>query len=100
MKAQLYLYGSQSTGLCLEFSDVDLVVVVSAQSFELFDQIERAGVFKNSDLFRDVRYIGGASIPIIKFQMSSKYYGRKVDITFQTAFHNGLRCNSVLRQFL
>jgi DNA polymerase sigma len=46
LKAQLYLYGSQSSGLCLEFSDVDLVVVVAAQGRELFDQIESAGVFK------------------------------------------------------
>ena len=47
-----------------------------------------------------MKYIRGASIPIIKFQMSPKYHSRKVDITFQTAFHNGLRCNNVLRQFL
>lgn len=47
-----------------------------------------------------MKYIRGASIPIIKLQMAAKYFGRKVDITFQTAFHNGLRCNSVLKQFV
>lgn len=107
IKPLIYQYGSQSSGLCLDFSDTDLVIVSRSQPFELFGLIEDARLFEvhavitqKTEFFKEAKFIKNASIPIIKLQMSVKYLSRKVDITFQTAFHNGLRCSSLLREFM
>lgn len=47
-----------------------------------------------------MKYIKTASVPIIKLQMSPAFASRKVDITFQTYYHSGVKCNGLLRDYI
>ena len=49
---------------------------------------------------KDVKHIRTASIPIIKLQLGAKYEFRKVDITFQTYYHNGIKCNALIKEYI
>ena len=93
------LYGSFSTGLCIESSDVDILVKYTSQedlTLILLGQL--ADAFKNSNLFSLVFPISSAKIPVIKLEYTlgesfSTYKGAldkmKIEIVkFDISFHN------------
>jgi len=45
---------------------------------------------------KEVKFIKGASMPVIKLLMSEQLYSYKVDITFQLREHTGLRCAQLI----
>lgn len=51
-------------------------------------------------MFSEVKYISGATIPVIKAVCSSKYANKRVDITIQDGKHNGIKCVELVKKYL
>ncbi|CAI2378352.1 unnamed protein product [Moneuplotes crassus] len=71
-KIQIDVFGSLSTGLALESSDMDLVIIglKIENRGDIVDHIRiLAQYFEESEYFRNINPIEGASIPVIKLEV-------------------------------
>ena len=103
------LYGSHATGLCLPWSDIDVVLCRENLNNEnqndnlysnkyvplhdLFNYLQ-----KNSD-FKSINYIGATSVPLIKIKTKENIDIQNVDISLQDNSHYGIKCVSLVLEY-
>ena len=98
---EVRLYGSHATGLCLPWSDIDMVLCkkngegVENNSYlplhELFTYLQ-----KKNDLFKAINYIGTTTVPLIKIKTKENLGIQSVDISLQDKTHYGIKCVSLV----
>ena len=101
---EVRLYGSHATGLCLPWSDIDVVLCkkngegVENNSYlplhELFTFLQ-----KKNDLFKSINYIGTTTVPLIKIKTKENLGIQSVDISLQDKTHYGIKCVSLVLSF-
>jgi hypothetical protein len=101
---EVRLYGSHATGLCLPWSDIDVVLckkngeVAENNSYlplhELFTYLQ-----KKNDLFKAINYIGTTTVPLIKIKTKENIGIQSVDISLQDKTHYGIKCVSLVLSF-
>ena len=101
---EVKLYGSHATGLCLPWSDIDVVLckktgeVPDNNSYlplhELFTYLQ-----KKNDLFKSINYIGTTTVPLIKIKTKENIGIQSVDISLQDKTHYGIKCVSLVLSF-
>ena len=101
---EVRLYGSHATGLCLPWSDIDVVLCkkngegVENNSYlplqELFTYLQ-----KKNDLFKAINYIGTTTVPLIKIKTNENIGIQSVDISLQDKTHYGIKCVSLVLSF-
>lgn len=103
--ADVQVYGSHATELCLPWSDIDLVINLPsglASSFHSRTNLEEVEAQMNecTDFIEQCTLVK-AAIPVLKLKCQEHEYGSfQVDITIQDERHNGLRCVSLVKTFL
>jgi non-canonical poly(A) RNA polymerase PAPD5/7 len=104
---EVHLYGSHATNLCLPWSDLDIVLIaknnknnqISLESKHLL----LSKLYENlrhQSWIKDINYISGANIPIIKLFSIEKYNNMSIDISIQDENHFGLRCVDLVKQYM
>ena len=101
---EVKLYGSHATGLCLPWSDIDVVLCkkngegIENNSYlplhELFTYLQ-----KKNDLFKSINYIGTTTVPLIKIKTKENLGIQSVDISLQDKTHYGIKCVSLVLSF-
>ena len=101
---EVRLYGSHATGLCLPWSDIDVVLCkkngegIENNSYlplhELFTYLQ-----KKNDLFKSINYIGTTTVPLIKIKTKENIGIQSVDISLQDKAHYGIKCVSLVLSF-
>ena len=101
---EVRLYGSHATGLCLPWSDIDVVLCkkngegIENNSYlplhELFTYLQ-----KKNDLFKSINYIGTTTVPLIKIKTKENIGIQSVDISLQDKSHYGIKCVSLVLSF-
>ena len=101
---EVRLYGSHATGLCLPWSDIDVVLCkkngegIENNSYlplhELFTYLQ-----KKNDLFKSINYIGTTTVPLIKIKTKENLGIQSVDISLQDKTHYGIKCVSLVLSF-
>ena len=104
---EVHLYGSHATNLCLPWSDLDVVLIaknnknnqISLESKHLLLSKLYENL-KHQQWIKDINYISGANIPIIKLFSIEKYNNMSIDISIQDEKHFGLRCVDLVKQLM
>ena len=108
---EIKLYGSHATGLCLPWSDIDVVLYKKNgknnknddnNSYnnkymplqDLFTYLQ-----KNND-FKSINYIGATSVPLIKIKTNENIDIKNVDISLQDNKHYGIECVSLVLNYM
>ena len=101
---EVRLYGSHATGLCLPWSDIDVVLCkkngegIDNNSYlplhDLFTYLQ-----KKNDLFKSINYIGTTTVPLIKIKTKEIIGIQSVDISLQDKTHYGIKCVSLVLSF-
>ena len=101
---EVRLYGSHATGLCLPWSDIDVVLCKKNGEggennsylplHELFTYLQ-----KKNDLFKAINYIGTTTVPLIKIKTKENIGIQSVDISLQDKTHYGIKCVSLVLSF-
>ena len=101
---EVKLYGSHATGLCLPWSDIDVVLCKKNDEglenisyyplHELFTYLQ-----KKNDLFKTINYIGSTTVPLIKIKTKENIGIQSVDISLQDKTHYGIKCVSLVLSF-
>ena len=101
---EVKLYGSHATGLCLPWSDID--VVLCKKNGEVLDNISYYPLHelftylqKKNDLFKTINYIGSTTVPLIKIKTKENIGIQSVDISLQDKTHLGIKCVSLVLSF-
>ena len=101
---EVKLYGSHSTGLCLPWSDIDVVLCKKSGNIsndnsynnkyiplhDLFNYLQ-----KNND-FKSINYIGATTVPLIKIKTKENTGIKNADISLQDNTHYGIKCVSLI----
>ncbi len=108
------LYGSHAPGLCLPWSDIDVVLCKENSNInqnnqnnqnenlysnkyiplhDLFNYLQ-----KNND-FKSINYIGATSVPLIKIKTKENIDIKNVDISLQDNSHYGIKCVSLVLDY-
>lgn len=100
VKFDLYTYGSYANGLNMPWSDIDLLIEFADEDNDIvyMEQLE-AGLAKIKP-FDEVKFIKGASIPVLKIKTNDEYGETKIDITVKGLRHSGLNCVGLIKQYL
>ena len=98
---QLKMYGSRATKLCLPWSDIDYVISCNiTKHFEplkiLNDYL--LGIKDKDKFFIDIKYISGASIPVLKIFSNNEYHKISLDISMENPEHHGEECVNYIKQ--
>ena len=90
---EVKIYGSRATGMCLPWSDIDLVIAGPSHINELYTPLEILNSYldKNS-AFEDIKYISTTQVPIIKIKTNQKYQNLALDISVELPSHQGQNC--------
>ena len=101
---EVKLYGSHATGLCLPWSDIDVVLCkkngegIENNSYlplqELYTFLQ-----KKKDIFKSLNYIGTTTIPLIKIKIKENIGIESVDISLQDKLHYGIKCVSLVLSY-
>ena len=100
---EVKLYGSHATGLCLPWSDID--VVLCKKNGEVTENnylpLNRLYTYlqKKNDFFKSINYIGTTSVPLIKIKTKENIGIQSVDISLQDKSHYGIKCVSLVLSF-
>ena len=101
---EVKLYGSHATGLCLPWSDIDVVLCKKSGEasdnnsymplHDLFTYLQ-----KKNDLFKSINYIGTTTVPLIKIKTKENIGIQSVDISLQDKTHYGIKCVSLVLSY-
>ena len=103
----VHLYGSHATGLCLPWSDLDVVLIprtpklgqnVSMNNPKLLKQLFE--FLRQQPWVKDAKFIASASMPIIKLISVPQYNSIPIDISIQDERHFGLQCVDLVKNFI
>jgi non-canonical poly(A) RNA polymerase PAPD5/7 len=103
---EIKLYGSYATDLCIESSDIDIVLVAKkgisngnkVNNFYLLNEIYKKlndQPWKNS-----IKLIETAIIPVIKISTTKRFNYLEIDISVEDANHYGLKCVELVKSYL
>ena len=102
---EVKLYGSHATGLCLPWSDIDVVICKKngepTENYyiplhELYTYLQNKN---NNDFIKTINFIGTTSIPLIKIKTQENTGIQRVDISLQDKGHYGLKCVSLVLSY-
>jgi hypothetical protein len=107
---EVKLYGSHATGLCLPWSDIDVVLCKkdgnnnSNQNNNLYSNKymplhDLFTYLQKSNDFRSINYIGATSVPLIKIKTKENIDIKNVDISLQDNTHYGIKCVSLVLNY-
>lgn len=100
---EVVLFGSYSTGLCLPWSDIDVVLVnktgKSDQDTFLLRKLYNVLLTKKTWIY-ETKIIETAFIPIIKLVSTDQYFSFKIDISIEDEKHFGLKCVELIKTYL
>lgn len=103
---EIKLYGSYATDLCIESSDLDVVLVAKTENNkeckkntlnllnEIYHKLNHQP-WKNS-----IKLIETAVIPVIKISTSAKFKNLEIDISVEDSNHYGLKCVDLVKLYL
>ena len=96
------LYGSYATGLCLPWSDLDVVLVGKTQNSIAGPYLlnKLCFILKTKKWIQSFKIIDNTTIPIIKIVTSAEYEKMQIDISIQEEKHFGLKCVSLVKSYL
>ena len=95
------IYGSRITGMCLPWSDIDIVIVQMNNLNRLFDPLEILyhSLIKNAPFIENIKFISNTKVPIIKIRAKKEYNYLCLDISMETPSHHGQQCaNYIIRK--
>lgn len=96
---QLKMYGSRATKLCLPWSDIDYVLsCVKNNHFEPLKILYEYLLGINDKFYVDIKYIAGASIPVLKIFTNKEYHKISLDISIENLEHHGEECVNYIKQ--
>ena len=95
---QLHMYGSRATKLCLPWSDIDYVISYTKNNYIdplkiLYDYLYTIP----ERFFIDMKYIPGASIPVLKIFTNNEYHKISLDISMENQEHHGEECVNYIK---
>lgn len=97
------LYGSHATGLCLNWSDLD-IVLINKSEFESINIVLhlQSLYYKLSDKgwISNIKFIESATIPIIKIIASDYFNNMNIDISIQDSKHYGMKCVNLVKDYI
>ena len=94
----LHMYGSRATKLCLPWSDIDYVISFSKNKYLdplriLYDYLYTIP----ERFFIDMKYIAGASVPVLKIYTNKDYQKISLDISIENQEHHGEECVNYIK---
>ena len=100
---EVKLYGSHATGLCLPWSDIDVVLCKkNGEDIDanLYLTLHDLYVYiKDKNDFQDVKHIGTTTVPLIKIKTKENLGIQSVDISLKDKSHYGIKCVSLVLSF-
>ena len=100
---EVKLYGSHATGLCLPWSDIDVVLCkkngddIDSNFYITLHELYL--YLKEKNDFKDVKHIGTTTVPLIKIKTKENLGIQSVDISLQDKSHYGIKCVSLVLSF-
>ena len=100
---EVKLYGSHATGLCLPWSDIDVVLCKrNGEDIDANFYITLHDLYtylKEKNDFKDIKHIGTTTVPLIKIKTKENIGIQSVDISLQDKSHYGIKCVSLVLSF-
>ena len=100
---EVKLYGSHATGLCLPWSDIDVVLCKKNGDdidTNLYITLHELYLYlKEKNNFKDIKHIGTTTVPLIKIKTKENIGIQSVDISLQDKSHYGIKCVSLVLSF-
>ena len=100
---EVKLYGSHATGLCLPWSDIDVVLCKKNGDdidTNLYLPLHELYLYlKEKNNFKDIKHIGTTTVPLIKIKTKENIGIQSVDISLQDKSHYGIKCVSLVLSF-
>ena len=100
---EVKLYGSHATGLCLPWSDIDVVLCKrNGEDIDtnLYMTLHDLYIYlKEKNNFKDIKHIGTTTVPLIKIKTKENIGIQSVDISLQDKSHYGIKCVSLVLSF-
>ena len=100
---EVKLYGSHATGLCLPWSDIDVVLCKKNGDdidTNLYITLHELYLYlKEKNNFKDIKHIGTTAVPLIKIKTKENIGIQSVDISLQDKSHYGIKCVSLVLSF-
>jgi non-canonical poly(A) RNA polymerase PAPD5/7 len=99
---EVKLYGSHATNLCLQWSDLD-VVLIHKRGYNVSSINSLHALYLNLNekhWKRTIKLIDSAIIPIIKMTSTEQYNSMHIDISIQDSKHYGLKCVDLVKSFM
>ena len=101
---QIQIYGSYATGLCLPWSELDLVLIPKKnnnQHGKEFTILQSLYItIKEINWIISSKFIENFIYPFITFQTDETFNNITVNISLQDIKHNGLKCVELTKQFM
>ena len=96
------LYGSYTTGLCLPWSDIDVVLINQKDTHYVDEYLlsRLYGKLISKPWIKQHKFIKSTNIPIIKIVSNELYQQFPIDISVQCDKHFGLKCVELVKSFL
>ncbi|CAD8083001.1 unnamed protein product [Paramecium primaurelia] len=100
--AQIDVYGSYATELCLPHSDIDLVIKISNQHEKFVtDILQRIEVeLKKCKFIEETKCVTQSTTPVLRAKCNKQYMNKRLDISIQETKHNGLQCVQLIRKYI
>ena len=95
----LQMYGSRATKLCLPWSDIDYVI-----SHTINTHIDPLKILYDylytipERFFIDMKYISGASVPVLKIYTNNDYHKISLDVSMENQEHHGEECVNYIKK--
>ena len=95
----LQMYGSRATKLCLPWSDIDYVIsyTINRHKDPLLILYEYLYTIPNR-FFVDMKYISGASVPVLKIYTNNEFHKISLDISMENQEHHGEECVNYIKK--
>lgn len=99
---EAHVYGSYATGLCLPWSDIDILLEFNSSytSDDYLQAIDFHLSDKHSDIIKSKKYIKTANYPVLKLECTPEYANKRLDITVKEVRHSGMSCVGLVREYL
>ena len=94
------MYGSRSSGMCLPWSDIDIVINPINNTNTFYEPLGPLYQYlmKNNDFIDNIKLIDSAHVPIIKIQTKKEYNNLGVDISYEMFSHHGQECVNYIKR--
>ena len=113
---EVHLYGSHATNLCLPWSDIDVVLINKKNPLNNNNNDNNNNSGNNNNIqvllsqiyehlrqknwVKEIKFLSGASTPIVKLISSENYNNMHIDISIQDEKHFGLKCVDLVNSFI